>query len=75
MLVFVRVGKLKLIQMLPWMTRISRMGRPTDWKVNSRMRMTKATDSTLIITLSRAKEVDWSRSLVELPTRKISSAS
>ena len=60
MLVFVSVGKVKLIQMLPWMTRISRMGRPTDWNVNSRMRMTKATDSTLIITLSRAKEVDRS---------------
>ena len=60
MLVFVSVGKVKLIQMLPWMTRISRMGRPTDWNVNSRMRMTKATDSTLIITLSRAKDVDRS---------------
>ena len=60
MLVLVRVGKVKLIQMLPWMTRISRMGRPTDWNVNSRMRMTKATDSTLIITLSLAKDVDRS---------------
>ena len=60
MLVPVRVGKVKLIQMLPWMTRISRMGRPTDWKVNSRIRITKTTDRMLIITLSRAKEVDRS---------------
>ena len=53
-------GKEKLIQMLPWITRISRIGRPTDWKVNSSTRMTKTTDSTLIITLSLAKEVDKS---------------
>ena len=26
-------GKEKLIQMLPWITKISRIGSPTDWKV------------------------------------------
>lgn len=46
--------------MLPWITRISRRGRPTDWNVNSRTIMTKATDSTLIITLSLAKDTDRS---------------
>ena len=54
------VGKAKLIQMLPWMTRMSRIGWPTDMKVNTRTRMTNTTDSTLIITLSWAKETDWS---------------
>ena len=53
-------GKVKLRKILPWMTRISSTGSPTDWKVNSSTRMTKTTDSTEIITLSRAKEVDRS---------------
>ena len=57
---WVTPGKEKLIQMLPWITRISRRGRPTDWNVNSRTIMTKATDSTLIITLSLAKDTDRS---------------
>ena len=45
---WVTPGKEKLIQMLP------------DWNVNSRTIMTKATDSTLIITLSLAKDTDRS---------------
>ena len=46
--------------MLPWMIRMSSTGRPTDWKVNSRTRITKTTDNTEIITLSREKETDKS---------------
>ena len=42
------------------MTKISRMGRPTDIKVNTSTRTTNITDRTLIITLSLAKETDWS---------------
>ena len=49
-------GTAKLIQILPWMTRISRMGRPTDWKVNSSTMITNRMDSTLISTLSLTKE-------------------
>ncbi|SCJ14582.1 Uncharacterised protein [uncultured Blautia sp.] len=53
-------GKEKLIQMLPWITKISRIGSPTDWKVNSSTMMTNTTDRTLIMMLSRAKETDRS---------------
>ena len=60
MLVSIRVGKVKLIQILPWITRISRMGSPTEVKVNTSTRMTNTTDSTLMTTLSRAKDTDWS---------------
>ena len=58
----------KLIQILPWITAISRMGRPADWKVNSSTRITKKADSREIIRLSVIKELDRSRELVELPT-------
>ena len=37
-----------------------KMGRPTDIKVNTSTRTTNTTDRTLIITLSLAKETDWS---------------
>ena len=57
---WVTPGKEKLIQILPWITRISRMGRPTDRKVKSSTRMTKTTVRTLIRILSLAKETDRS---------------
>ena len=50
-------GKEKLIQILPWITRISRRGSPTDWKVKSSTMMTNTTDSTLIITFKNQRFV------------------
>lgn len=42
----------KLIQMLPWMTSVSRMGMPIDRNVNSSTSMTMRMDKALTMTLS-----------------------
>ena len=64
----VKVGMEKLIQMQPWMTRISRMGIPTDLKVNSSTRSTMKMDTALTTELSRLKVFWKSYSVLELPT-------
>ena len=56
----VKPGNAKFSQTLPWITRISRIGRPTERKVNSSTTMTNTTVSTLIRMLSRAKDVERS---------------
>ena len=63
----VKAGTEKLIQILPWITRISRMGIPTDLKVNSSTISTMRMDTTLTTVLSRAKDFWKSYSLVESP--------
>ena len=63
-----RVGKEKLIQTLPRIQAMSRIGNPADWKVNSSTRMTNREDRMEITRLSLTKEDDRSRELVELPT-------
>ena len=52
----VNTGMEKLIQILPWMTAISRIGIPTDLNVNSSTTRTIRIDITLTTTLSRAKD-------------------
>ena len=65
---WVRAGMAKLIQMLPWITRISSRGIPTDLKVKSRTVRTMRMETMLTTTLSRVKEFLNSYWLVELPT-------
>ena len=62
-----KYGNEKLIQIAPWMTTMSRMGIPTDWKVNSSTSRTIKMDTTLTTTLSMAKDFWKSYSLVALP--------
>ena len=61
------VGKEKLIQIAPWMTRINRIGIPADLKVNSSTTSTMSTLRMLTTVLSTAKDFSKSYSLVESP--------
>ena len=64
----VKAGMEKLIQMQPWMTKISRMGIPADLKVNSSTSSTMKMDTALTTELSRLKVFWKSYSVLELPT-------
>lgn len=59
----------KLIQMLPWMTRISSTGIPADIKVKSSTTRTMRMDTTLTTVLSVLKDFWKSYSEVEFPAR------
>ena len=59
--------------MLLWMTMMSKMGRPTDLKVNSSTMTTKSAESMLMSRLSVEKEERRSRAFTLSPTRTQSS--
>ena len=64
------VGKEKLIQIAPWMTRINRIGIPADLKVNRSTTSTMSTLRMLTTVLSTAKDFSKSYSLVGTITTK-----
>ena len=72
-MVWVITGTEKLIQMEPWMVSTSKMGRPADLKVKSKITMTNKAVRMLIFILSPEKELARSKALVELPTSTTSS--